>query len=76
VLTLGSESGEAPGLGLLSLVVGSEGMLGVVVEVTVRLLPMPRRVELLLAAFDDVGRCADAVGTLIASGHRTRRDSR
>jgi glycolate oxidase len=40
----------------------------VVVEATVRLLPMPRRVELLLAAFDDVGRCADAVGTLIASG--------
>ena len=43
-------------------------MLGVVVEVTVRLLPIPRRVELLLAAFDDVGRCADAVGKLIASG--------
>jgi glycolate oxidase len=40
-LTLGSETGEAPGLGLLALVVGSEGMLGVVVEVTVRLLPIP-----------------------------------
>jgi glycolate oxidase len=68
LLTLGAESGEAPGLGLLSLVVGSEGMLGVVVEITVRLLPIPRRVELLLAAFDDVGRCATAVGTLIAAG--------
>jgi glycolate oxidase len=68
ILTLGSETGEAPGLGLLALVVGSEGMLGVVVEITVRLLPLPRRVELLLAAFDEVGRCADAVGTLIASG--------
>jgi glycolate oxidase len=67
-LTLGSETGEAPGLGLLALVVGSEGMLGVVIEVTVRLLPIPRRVELLLAAFDDVGRCAAAVGKLIASG--------
>jgi glycolate oxidase len=36
--------------------------------VTVRLLPLPRRVELLLAAFDDVGRCADAVGHVIAAG--------
>jgi glycolate dehydrogenase FAD-linked subunit len=68
VLTFGSETGEAPGLNLLAAVVGSEGMLGVVVEVTVRLLPIPRRVELLLAGFDDVGRCAEAVGTLIASG--------
>ena len=48
--------------------IGSEGLLGVVVEVTVRLLPLPRRVELLLAAFDDVGRCADAVGHVIAAG--------
>jgi glycolate oxidase len=68
VLTLGAETGEAPGLNLLALAVGSEGMLGVVVEVCVRLLPVPRRVELLLAAFDSVARCADAVGTLIASG--------
>jgi glycolate oxidase len=68
LITLGAESGEAPGLNLLALAVGSEGMLGVVVEVCVRLLPVPRRVELLLAAFDSVARCADAVGTLIASG--------
>ncbi|HWJ04183.1 MAG TPA: FAD-linked oxidase C-terminal domain-containing protein [Steroidobacteraceae bacterium] len=68
LLTVGADAGDAPGLNLLSLVIGSEGMLGVVVEVTVRLLPLPRRVELLLAAFDDVGRCADAVGTLIAAG--------
>jgi glycolate oxidase len=68
LLTLGSASGESAGLNLLALVAGSEGMLGVVVEVTVRLLPLPQRVELLLAAFDDVARCADAVGRLIASG--------
>ena len=42
---LGSETGEAPGLNLLAAVIGSEGLLGVVVEVTVRLLPLPRRVE-------------------------------
>jgi glycolate oxidase len=67
-LTLGASSGEAPGLPLLALLTGSEGMLGVVVEVTVRLKPVPERVELLMAAFDDVRRCADAVGKVIASG--------
>ena len=48
-LTLGSPAGEAPGLPLLALLTGSEGMLGVVVEVTVRLKPVPERVELLMA---------------------------
>jgi glycolate oxidase len=67
-LTLGSSTGEAPGLPLLALLTGSEGMLGVVVEVTVRLKPVPERVELLMAAFDDMRRCADAVGQVIASG--------
>jgi glycolate oxidase len=67
-LTLGSAAGEAPGLPLLALVTGSEGMLGVVTEVTVRLKPVPERVELLMAAFDDVRRCADAVGQVIAAG--------
>ncbi len=65
---VGAASGEAAGLNLLAAVVGSEGMLGIVVEVTVRLRPIPHRVELLVAAFDDVGRCAEAVGRLIASG--------
>jgi glycolate oxidase len=67
-LELGSAAGESPGLALLPLLTGSEGMLGVVVEATVRLKPMPERVELLMAAFDDVRRCADAVGRIIASG--------
>jgi len=67
-LTLGSAAGEAPGLPLLALVTGSEGMLGVVVEVTVRLKPLPERVELLSAAFGDVRSCADAVGRIIAAG--------
>jgi glycolate oxidase len=68
LVTLGSEAGESPGLNLLGAVIGSEGLLGVVVEATVRLLPLPPRVELLLAAFDDVARCAEAVGRLIAAG--------
>ena len=67
-LTLGSTAGDAPGLPLLALMTGSEGMLGVVTEVTVRLKPVPERVELLMASFDEVRRCADAVGRIIASG--------
>ena len=47
---------------------GSEGMLGVIVEVTVRLLPMPETRALLLAAFDDVERAGDAVAAIIAAG--------
>jgi glycolate oxidase len=67
-LALGSTAGEAPGLALLPLFTGSEGMLGVAVEATVQLKPLPERVELVMAAFDDVRRCADAVGRIIASG--------
>ena len=67
-LTLGSTAGDAPGLPMLALMTGSEGMLGVVTEVTVRLKPVPERVELLMASFDEVRRCADAVGRIIASG--------
>jgi glycolate oxidase len=68
LITIGSPLGEAPGLSLLPLLTGSEGMLGVVVEATVRLVPLPERVELVMAAFDDVGRSADAVGRIVASG--------
>ena len=68
IVTIGSALGEAPGLSLLPLITGSEGMLGVVVEVTVRLVPLPERVELLMAGFDDVSRCAGAVGRIVAAG--------
>jgi glycolate oxidase len=65
---VGSPLGEEPGLSLLPLLTGSEGMLGVVVEATVRLVPLPERAELVMAAFDDASRCADAVGHVIAAG--------
>ena len=67
-LTLGSDALDAPGFDLLSLFTGSEGMLGVVVEVTVKLLPKPESVQVLLAAFDDVEKAGDAVGRIIAAG--------
>ena len=68
LLLLGSEIGDAPGYALTALLTGSEGMLGVIVEVTVKLLPRPERVELLLGAFDDIAVCARVVGEIIAAG--------
>jgi glycolate oxidase len=68
LLVLGGEVGEAPGYALTALLTGSEGMLGVIVEVTVKLLPRPARVELVLGAFDDIAVCARVVGEIIAAG--------
>ena len=67
-VTLGGGGLDAPGYDLLALVTGSEGMLGVVVEVTVKLLPIPERAQVALAAFDDVARAGQAVADLIAAG--------
>ena len=68
LLSIGAQSLDAPGLDLLALYTGSEGMLGVIVEVTVKLLPSPRCTKVLLAAFDEVGAGAGAVSRIIASG--------
>ncbi|MEW8029278.1 MAG: FAD-linked oxidase C-terminal domain-containing protein [Candidatus Thiodiazotropha sp.] len=67
-ITLGSGSLDAPGLDLLTLITGSEGMLGVVVEVLVKLLPIPERQQVVLAAFDDIETAGDAVAQVIARG--------
>jgi glycolate oxidase len=67
-LTLGSESLDAPGFDLLALITGSEGMLGVVVEVTVKLLTKPQSAKVLLASFDDIEKAGDAVAQIIAAG--------
>lgn len=68
LLTIGSHSLDAPGYDLLALLTGSEGMLGVIVEVTVKLLAKPERVQVLLAAFDDVIKAGAAVGAIISAG--------
>jgi len=68
VLTLGGKGPEGPGYDLLALAMGSEGMLGVITEVTVRLLPSPPEKRVLLAAFDVLAPAADAVGAIIAAG--------
>ncbi|MCU7814665.1 MAG: FAD-binding protein [Candidatus Thiodiazotropha sp. (ex Rostrolucina anterorostrata)] len=65
---LGCGGYDAPGLDLLTLITGSEGMLGVVVEVLVKLLPIPERQQVVLAAFDDIETAGDAVAEIIAQG--------
>jgi len=64
----GSAALDAPGLDLLPLVVGSEGMLAVVTEVTVKLVPKPRLARCIMASFDDVRKAGDAVAAIIAAG--------
>ncbi len=68
LITIGAEALDAPGYDLLALMIGSEGMLGVVVEATVKLLPLPERAQVVLAAFDDVEKAGTAVGEIIAAG--------
>jgi glycolate oxidase len=67
-LDFGGEALDAPGLDLLALSIGSEGLLAVTTEVTVRLLPRPRAARVVMASFDDVGRAGDAVAAVIAAG--------
>jgi glycolate oxidase len=68
LIELGGTALDAPGYDLSALFIGSEGMLGVTVEVTVRLLPSPERAQVVLAAFDDVEKAGTAVGDIIAAG--------
>lgn len=67
-VTFGGESLDAPGLDLLSVVIGSEGMLAVITEVVVKLTPRPQLARCLMASFDDLRRAGDAVARLIAAG--------
>src|ERR1019366_7776699 len=64
----GSDGLDAPGLDLLALGVGSEGMLAVVTEVTVKLLPKPQTARCILASFADIVKAGNAVAAIIAAG--------
>ena len=68
VINAGSGALDAPGYDLLALLTGSEGNLGVITRVTVRLLALPERTETLLAAFPSVRQAAEAVGEIIGAG--------
>ncbi|MDB5953939.1 FAD-linked oxidase C-terminal domain-containing protein [Ramlibacter sp.] len=64
----GSDALDAPGYDLLSIVIGSEGMLAVAVEVTVKLIPKPQLARCIMASFDDMRKAGDVVAAVIAAG--------
>lgn len=64
----GNDTLDEPGYELLSVVVGSEGMLAVTTEVTVRLVPKPQLARCIMASFDDVRKAGNAVAAVIAAG--------
>ena len=67
-LSIGSDALDSPGYDLLALMTGSEGLLGVITEITVKLLPKPEAANVILAAFDDVTTAGQAVSNIIADG--------
>ena len=68
LLEIGGGALDSPGYDLLALMHGSEGLLGIIMEVTVKLLPKPERKQVLLAAFDDLVKAGEAVGNIIGAG--------
>src|SRR6185312_12636400 len=68
LVTLGGKCGAEGGLDLLGLVTGSEGLLGVVVEVIVRILRKAPVTRTLLASFDTVPAAGKCVAEIIAGG--------
>ena len=56
------------GIGLLALMNGSEGLLGVITEITVKLTPKPELARLVMAGFSSVRDCADTVAEIIKNG--------
>ncbi len=68
LLEIGGGALDSSGYDLLALMTGSEGLLGLIVEVTVKLLPKPETAQVVLAAFDEVGKAGKAVGDIIAAG--------
>jgi glycolate oxidase len=68
IIELGGGALDAPGLDLLAITLGSEGLLLVVTEVLLKLIPRPERAQVVMASFDDVGRAGDGVAAIIAAG--------
>ncbi len=68
LVTIGSAALDSAGYDLLALLTGSEGMLAVTVEITVKLLPVPEVARLIMASFNTVEAAGEAVGAVIAEG--------
>ncbi len=67
-VSFGAEALDSPGYDLLALAIGSEGLLAVTTEVTVKLLPRPQAARVVMASFDDVEKAGDAVAAVVAAG--------
>ncbi len=68
VIELGSRALDSPGYDLLALATGSEGLLAITLEVTVKLLPRPELARVVMASFADVESAGDAVASVIGAG--------
>lgn len=68
VVELGGESLESTSTDWLGLFVGSEGLMGIALEITLKLLPKPEKYHTVLAAYDDLGKAGNAVAAVVASG--------
>ncbi len=67
-LTIGCDAFDSPGYDLLAIMTGSEGLLGIITEITVKLLPVPAVAKVILASFDDIAVAGQAVSDVIAEG--------
>jgi glycolate oxidase len=67
-IEFGSEALDCAGLDLMTVLIGSEGMLAVVLEVCVKLVPKPQLARCIMASFDDMRKAGDAVANVIAAG--------
>ncbi len=67
-LTIGGQGLDAPGFDLLALLIGSEGLLAVVTQITVKLLPTPEVAQVIMAGFDCVEKAGHAVNHIIGAG--------
>ncbi len=68
IVEFGGDALDSPGYDLLALIHGSEGMLAVITDITVKLTPKPLAAQVALAAFDDVTKAGNAVAAVIAAG--------
>ena len=68
LISIDQQSMQSHGFDLLALVIGSEGMLGVIVEVTLKLLPIPECARVVMGVFDNVENAGNSVASIIAEG--------
>ena len=68
ILEIGGDALDSAGYDVLALIHGSEGLLAVITEITVKLLPKPQAAQVALAAFGSIEAAGEAVAAVIAAG--------